>query len=472
MSKTGKVYRVYNADGSEWVDILRFTDIDVVTSTISPRPEQEERIRFFWQDGKTEASREYEDVTIPFPSDYDSQGRPEIVVKAIKTIRMQRYGQDDVWTFRNTPSFASANRESKGIRVYNNPNVGGTEDGIDWETYSASLNRSITSDYSIDVNVTNAFRQIRSGQEIAFSFRNDEITKLFNTGYDSNIWLDPFQVIVNVSFIPPEKKPIPKYILMEAGFSLGPDGYDTLTYTRYSEEGPLVEARHIPWDSASWSSYREGYVDMQQHKWPGATDFAMYPYAMFDKDGKAIGSGLWDELQAKLVIEAEVPTPMRFANSAGGQIAGMFDTMPNPFDPITQINGTIGLTVDQPTGGLINGLPGEMTPYNDWFKTTRPVFRGKSHILYSPEIDFWVDSGPLHGDYAYYKSGRVVYPPPYVEICTIEAGFRAMYDGRSANVIGYNADREKGNSGYHQDTMPMWITFLIEVPEIKDQENQ
>lgn len=196
-NKHGKVYRVYSEDGQAFVDVLRFTQVYMYDADANSG-EQGFWVTLDWTDGTTEAARVYEDVIVTPPSGISSS---PITIKAIKKIRMYHDGQDEIWTFENPSQSSPTFRENEVIRVYGKETITPPAEGVDWEEYKTGLEGTGTGDY-LDVNVTRSYRQYRQGQDKIFRFNNEDITSRFESADQSTIYLDPFQVIVNINFRP------------------------------------------------------------------------------------------------------------------------------------------------------------------------------------------------------------------------------------------------------------------------------
>lgn len=275
-AKSGRVYRVYSADRSEWVDVLRFDEVFVDQSSVKGVGEQGAWIKLNWTDGKTE-NRLYEDVVVTPPS-AGSQG---ITLKAIRSMAMYVEGQEQIWTFDNLAMANSGFRQKRVIRVYTSTATA-SETGTSWEDYKDGLSTQDKTESYLDVNVTDAFFQMLSGQNRDFQFVNDDIVTRFDSGDTSSIYLDPFQVIVNASLA---DKRDPKFLTWDC-YIRG--------YTSYVFPAEIVDAE--PQDYDWWAAAL--YLTSTRLTYEGATpNDAKIPTAVdvLDKNGSIIKSGHADE---------------------------------------------------------------------------------------------------------------------------------------------------------------------------------
>lgn len=241
-NKTGKVYRVFSEDGQSWVDVLRYSSVFVYDTDRRKKSQQGIVISINWTDGASEAGRTYEQVTIQPPSGSSSQ---PIVLNSIATMRVYHNGQDELWSFQSASKLAGGTfRTVDAIRVYNSP---GTPvppaEGIDWDVYKADLvSGSGTGDF-VDFDVTNVFRMTSRSQDDLYAFNNTDITGRFIEGdAASGNYLDPFQVIVNVSFEqPPEYLIVPLDLTGDYLDTYEPASYPPKPYEEYNNDIPHVD---------------------------------------------------------------------------------------------------------------------------------------------------------------------------------------------------------------------------------------
>lgn len=296
MAKQAKVYRIHSADGTAWVDVLRMTDLYVQWSDVKGVGEQGMFVHLDWTDGETEASRSYETIQVS-AQNADGVSTP-VSINAITSIRMTRGGQGEYWDFLN--SQGSDLRNVRTIRIYNRDAPTPGSDGIDWEAYSAAMGAPTDTTTYIDCNVVDAFNRINGGQATVFQFENDDIVEKFTSAAaGSGVNLDPFQIIVNASFKPPEP----------VGFDVGWITFDTIAYvdqgnvqshsfgTDYPISHPGVPYDHAIYDKAF------GYSDGNFLIWPNPNNTPYHYYlekpcnvwGYYTKNGALVDESLWAE---------------------------------------------------------------------------------------------------------------------------------------------------------------------------------